>query len=181
MSIRSLCTTLVLALACIGSANVRAADFKEIEALYQAGNVDQALARADAAIAAQPRAAQIRFLKGVMLMDQGRNAEAIEVYIALTQDFPELADPYNNLAVMYASSGQLSAALAALQSALRNDPQHQRARENLGDVYLSLALQAWDAAAAQGKGEDAQLQRKLRQAEQIVPASVQSSRSRRRR
>jgi len=101
--------------------------------------------------------------------------------VSLTQDFPELADPYNNLAVLYAASGRLDAALLALQQALRNDPGHRQARENLGDVYLALAVQAWQAAEVQSKGDDAKLLRKLQQAESIVPKSAQQGSSRHRR
>ncbi len=171
----------VVGAACLGATAAWADQLADIEALHKNGNTEQALQQADAAIALQPRAAPIRFLKGVMLTDLGRQAEAIEVYLALTQDFPELADPYNNLAVLYAASGQWDAALLALQKALRNDPKHLRARENLGDVYLALAMQAWTAAEAQSKGEDAKLLHKLKQAEAIVPKSVQQGASRHRR
>ena len=99
---------------------------------------------------------------GVVLTDMKRTAEAMQVFVALTRDYPELADPYNNLAVLYAADGQLQSALTALQTALRNDPAHRAARENLGDVYLALALQAWSAASAVAKGDDAELGRKLR-------------------
>lgn len=162
-------------------ASVRADALAEIEALHKDGKTEQALQQADAAIALQPRAAPIRFLKGVMLSDLGRKDEAIAVYLALTQDFPELADPYNNLAVLYAASGQLDLALAALQDALRNDPKNLRARENLGDVYLALAVQAWAAAEVQSKGEDAKLLRKLKSAEAIAPKSAEQGSTRHRR
>ena len=36
----------------------------------------------------------------------------------LTEDFPELPEPYNNLAVLYAADGQLDRARAALELAL---------------------------------------------------------------
>jgi tetratricopeptide (TPR) repeat protein len=167
MSTRSLWTSLVLAAACLASAPLRADEYAEIEKLYRAGDLQQSLRRADEVIAAQPRAAQVRFLKGVMLTDMKRNAQAIEVFTALTQDFPELPDPYNNLAVLYAADGQLPSALVALQTALRNDPTHRAARENLGDVHLALAMQAWTAAQAGAKGDDAGLRRKLQLAREI--------------
>jgi len=167
MSTRSLWTALVLAAACLASAPLRADEYEDIEKLYRAGDLQQALRRADEVIAAQPRAAQLRFLKGVMLTDMKRNAQAIEVFTALTQDFPELPDPYNNLAVLHAADGQLQSALVALQTALRNDPTHRAARENLGDVHLALAMQAWTAAQAGAKGDDAGLRRKLQLAREI--------------
>lgn len=146
---------------------LRAAGLEDIEKLFRAGNTAQALRDADAAIAAQPRAAPIRFLKGVMLADLNRRAEAKAVFTALSEDFPELPDPYNNLAVLLAAEGHLNEALAALQAALRNDPTHRAARENLGDVHLALAIQAWNAAQSGDAEADAHLRRKLQLARQI--------------
>lgn len=167
-----LVSVLVFVAACVASAPLRADDSADIEQLFHDGKPDAALAKADALIAAEPRVAGIRFLKGVMLMDLRRNEEAMQVFTALTQDYPDLADPYNNLAVLYASKGQLPNALAALQSALRNDPHHRAALENLGDVHLALAQQAWAAAQAESKGDDAALVRKLRLAREILPESA---------
>lgn len=174
MSTRSPWTALLAAAALLAVPPLRADELQDIDRLYRAGEVQQALQKADAAIAAQPRAAQIRFLKGVMLTELQRNAQAIEVFTALTQDFPELPDPYNNLAVLYAAEGQLQNALTALQTALRNDPAHRAARENLGDVHLALAVQAWTAAQAGTKGDDAGLKRKLQLARQIQAGEGQA-------
>lgn len=169
MSLRSLWLVLVFVAACAAALPAHADEVDDVDKLYRSGKVEEALARADAVIATEPRAAQMRFLKGVMLTELKRQDEALQVFIALTQDYPELADPYNNLAVIYASKGQFSNALAALQSALRNDPKHRAARENLGDVYLALAQQAWGDARVQSKGDDAELARKLRLAQDILP------------
>jgi len=158
---------------------VLADEAKDIELVYRSGEVQQALARADAAIAAKPRAAEVRFLKGVMLTDLKRRQEAIEVFLALSQDFPELPDPYNNLAVLYAADGQLELALVALRQALRNDPTHLAARENLGDVHMALAVQAWGNVDAATKVDNAALKRKLRLAREIFesPATATAQRS----
>ena len=152
---------------------------KDIELVYRSGEAQKALTQADAVIAAKPRAAAVRFLKGVMLTDLKRRPEAIEVFLALTQDFPELPDPYNNLAVLYAADGQLEPALVALRQALRNDPTHLAARENLGDVHMALALQAWGSADAASKLENLPLKRKLRLAREIAesPATATAQRS----
>ncbi len=52
-----------------------------------------------------PRDAQMRFLKGVILTEQKKPAEAIRLFTALTEDFPDLLAPYNKLAVLYAAGG----------------------------------------------------------------------------
>ena len=156
--------------AMIGLMPARADELADIEKLFRAGDSARALSLADATIAAKPRAAQVRFLKGVMLSDLHRKAEAIQVFKALTQDFPELPDPYNNLAVLYASEGRLGEALQALQAALRNDPHNALALQNLGDVHLALAIDSWTQAAAATKGGSKALQHKLRAAREVMGA-----------
>jgi Flp pilus assembly protein TadD len=156
-----------LLLLLVAAGGLRAQTLEDVEKLHKAAQTEQAVQLADAIIAQRPRDAQVRFLKGVMLSEMARNAQAKAVFIALTEDFPELADPYNNLAVILASEGAWQQALEALQQALRNDPRHLTARENLGDVYLSLAVQAWADAQDARRSDNAALQRKLRLAREI--------------
>ena len=110
-------------------------------------------------MAAQPRDAQLRFLLGVALMDLGRDTEALAHFTRMAQDYPELPDPYNNIALLQARAGRLEAARQALETALRNDPSHRAARLNLGQVHLMLAVQAWELAAAEGPLDTALLRR----------------------
>lgn len=156
---------LMLCLAAVGAS--RAQTVEDVEKLHKAAQTEQAVQLADAIIAQRPRDAQVRFLKGVMLSELARNGEAKAVFLALTEDFPELPDPYNNLAVILAAEGAWPQAMEALQQALRNDPRHLTARENLGDVYLSLAVQAWTDAQDARRGDNPALQRKLRLAREI--------------
>jgi Flp pilus assembly protein TadD len=146
---------------------LRADEVDRIEKLYRAGQRAEALREVDAALAQRPRDAQMRFLKGLMLLEAQRTDEAVLIFTTLTEEYPELPDPYNNLAVIQASRGQLQSALHLLQTALRNDPKHRAALENLGDVHLALAAQAWTAAQAQAKGDDAVLKTKLRLAREL--------------
>jgi Tfp pilus assembly protein PilF len=104
-----------------------------------------------------------------MLIDARQDAEAMELFVAMTEQFPSLPEPFNNIALLHARAGRWDAAREALESALRNDPGHRIARENLGDVHLQLALQAWGAAAA-GNGGPA-LQRKLKIGRELAEAN----------
>jgi Flp pilus assembly protein TadD len=83
----------------------------------------------------------------VIETEQGRSEAAISVFRALSEDFPELPEPYNNLAVIYAQKGDLNAARIALETAIRTAPDWAVARENLGDVYVRLATAEYDRAA----------------------------------
>ena len=128
------------------SAAVKADDAADVGKLLRAGQTNEALQKVDAALAQKPKDAQMRFLKGLILTEQGKSAEAITVFTKLTDDYPELPEPYNNLAVLYASSGQYDKARAALEMAIRTNPTYGTAHENLGDVYAKLASQAYDKA-----------------------------------
>lgn len=118
----------------------------DVSRLLRAGQLGEAMVKADAFLAQRPRDAQMRFLKGVILTEQNKSAEAITIFAKLTDDFPDLPEPYNNLAVLYAASGQYDKARAALDAAIHTSPAYATAYENLGDVHAKLASQAYDKA-----------------------------------
>jgi tetratricopeptide (TPR) repeat protein len=121
-------------------------DYADVSRLTRSGQLAQALAKADEYLATRPRDPQMRFLKGVLQSESGRKSEAIETFTALTQEYPELPEPYNNLAVLYAGQGEFDKARVALESAIRTNPTYATAYENLGDIHAQLASQAYARA-----------------------------------
>lgn len=121
-------------------------DYADVNQLLRQGKAADALAKADAYIAGKPRDPQMRFLRGVILSEQGKQADATVAFTQLTQDFPELPEPYNNLAALYAAQSQFEKARAALEMAIRLNPNYATAYENLGDVHLRLAAQSYNKA-----------------------------------
>jgi len=135
-------------LALMGTAAVAAPadDLRDAQKLYNQGKLQPALDKVDAFLKEQPRDPQGRFLKGLVLTEQKRTQEAIQVFTGLTEDFPELPEPYNNLAVLYASQGNYEKAKSALELAIHTHPTYATAHENLGDIYAELASRAYDRA-----------------------------------
>jgi tetratricopeptide (TPR) repeat protein len=130
-------------LAVCAVAPVHADDYGDVGQLLRNGKPVEAMSKADAYLATNPRDPQMRFLKGVIQRSAGKTADAINTFVQLNEDYPELAEPYNNLAVLYAGQGQLDKARAALEMAIRANPEYATAHENLGDVYARLAGQAY--------------------------------------
>lgn len=128
------------------AAFAQADDYRDVNQLVRAGKLPEALTKADQYLATKPRDPQMRFLKGVVLSELGKPQEAITTFTKLTEDFPELPEPYNNLAVLYASQSQFDKARASLEMAIRTNPSYATAHENLGDVYAKLASQAYSKA-----------------------------------
>jgi ketosteroid isomerase-like protein len=121
-------------------------ELQDIDRLVKQGQHAQALERVNQYLAQNPSDAQGRFKKGLILAEQNKVAEAIEVFTKLSQDYPKLPEPHNNLAVLYASEGQYEKARQQLEMSIRTDPRFATAYENLGDVYTKLASQAYDKA-----------------------------------
>jgi tetratricopeptide (TPR) repeat protein len=121
-------------------------DYAEVNRLLRSGQLAEALAKADQYLVGKARDPQMRFLKGVILTESGKTQDAIATFSKLTEDYPELPEPYNNLAVLYAGQSQFDKARAALEMAIRTNPSYATAHENLGDVYAKLASQAYSKA-----------------------------------
>ncbi|MCF8177218.1 MAG: tetratricopeptide repeat protein [Sulfuritalea sp.] len=125
---------------------VHADELQDISKLVKQGQHARALEQVDQFLAKKPKDAQGRFLKGIVLTEMNKPSEAVMVFTKLTEDYPELPEPYNNLAVIYAQQKQYDKAKQALEMAIRTHPSYATAHENLGDIYARLASQAYDKA-----------------------------------
>jgi tetratricopeptide (TPR) repeat protein len=126
--------------------SVSADEYTDVSQLMRSGKTAEALAKIEQHLVTRPRDPQMRFFKGLIQRDTGKPNEAIATFTALTEEYPELPEPYNNLAVLYAAQNQFERARAALEMALKNNPRYAVAYENLGDVYARLAAEAYDKA-----------------------------------
>lgn len=113
---------------------------------WRAGRGDEALSLVETALRTDPRNPQLRFLRGVILAERGRTDDAFDAFRGLTEDFPELPEPYNNLAVIHAQRGDWDAARQAIEQSIRAVPDYGLAHENLGDIHLQLAARSYERA-----------------------------------
>lgn len=157
-------------------ASVHASDIDEVNQLLKTGKQAQALTKLEQSLSAKPRDPQLRFLKGVIQTELGKPQDAIGTFTKLTEEYPELPEPYNNLAVLHASTGQFDKARAALEMAIRTNPSYSTAHENLGDIYANLASQAYSKALQLG-GSSNTLQPKLTLIRELFTPSTKTASS----
>ena len=138
--------SLLLLLALLGMPAVHADEYADVNRLIGAKQFPQALASADKYLAGKPRDPQMRVLKGVIQGETAKTSEAMETFTKITEDYPELPEPYNHLAVLYAGQSQFDKARTTLEMAIRLNPRYTTAHENLGDVYARLASQSYSRA-----------------------------------
>jgi len=120
----------------------------QIEALINADDVDEALIMIQERQAVLARSTapgtdvQLMFQHARALARVGETQKAKAIYIDLTERFPELIQPWNNLAVLYAKEGDILKAEQALETALLGNPNNANAKFNLAKLQQARAEQA---------------------------------------
>lgn len=142
----------------------------EIDASIAQKDWQTALTQLDARIASNPRDAQAKFKRATVLAHLNRDDEAIAAFTELTQIYPELPEPYNNLAALFAKQGNLIEARTALETAVKVNPSYGLALENLGDVYLRMASESYRRAQSLGHASPMTTLR-ISQIQQIISPS----------
>lgn len=153
------------------AASAQAENYADITSLLKASKPAEALTVADQRLVKTPRDPQLRFLRAVAQTDLGKTDAAIASLTELTQEYPELAEPYNNLGVLYAAQNQLDKARAALESAIRVNPAYATAHENLGDIYVRLAGESYQQAMKLDSQRASSIETKLALIRQLSGAS----------
>ena len=128
-----------------------AATLHEAKDLLDKKQYAAASSKLDRLIAQRPREPQARFMKGLALADEGRTDDAMAVFQALLSEYPELPEPRNNVAVLYAKKGEYAKARDELERAVQAAPDYAVAHENLGDVYARLAEVEYEKTLALDK------------------------------
>ena len=127
-----------------------------IEGLIRTERLPEALAEVEKRLVAEANRStpgtdvQLMFMQARLFTEMNRLNEAETIYQRMTMRFPELPEPWNNLAALYVRRDELDQARRALEQAIMINPKYAVAQANLGDVQLSLALRAYQRAAAAG-------------------------------
>jgi tetratricopeptide (TPR) repeat protein len=119
----------------------------DVERLIKARQYKDAVTLINSKIKENPRNVQIRFVKARLEIEMRQFGEAKKSLIEITQQFPELPEPYNNLAAIAANQGNWIEARDYLELALKLRPTYVIASANLGEIYIRLGAQAYENAA----------------------------------
>ena len=120
--------------------------YGDIQLLIKQGQFKEALKLTEDRLSRDKLDIKLQFMKGLILTRLDRYSDAEKVFIQLTKENPELPEPFNNLAVVYAAQGKYSEAEEALKGAINTHPSYATAHENLGDIYAKMASRAYNQA-----------------------------------
>ena len=150
----------------IAGSALGAAALDQAQSLINSGQYQQALTVLDSHLKQAPQDAEARFTRALVLVKLGREDDALKAFSDLTRDYPQLPEPYNNLAVLYAQRGDYEKSRDALEAALATHPSYATAHENLGDIYAALASAAYNRALMLDQ-DNGVVRQKLRLLEQM--------------
>ena len=119
----------------------------DVEKLIKARKYQDAVTQINVDLKKTPRNVQLRFVKARLQIEMRQFDQAKKTLIEITQQFPELPEPYNNLAAIAANQGQWIEARDYLELALKLRPSYAIASANLGEIYIRLGAQAYEDAA----------------------------------
>jgi hypothetical protein len=136
----------LLGLLCISFSCAAPADVAGVQNLLKQDRLNDALTAVNGDLKQSSDDVTLRFLKGVILTRLHRLDDAAAIFKDLIKEHPELPEPYNNLAVIYAAEGKYQDARDLLQKAIDTHPSYATAHENLGDIYAKMASQAYNHA-----------------------------------
>ena len=160
-------SSIAITTALVFSSSAFGDELQDVRNLVKEGKLTDALMRANRALEKQQADPAMQFTKGLILSEQKKTTEAIAVFSRLTTEHPDYPEPYNNLAVLFATEGNYAKARVALETALKLNPKYVTAQENLGDVYLQSALQSY-SDATKGDADSAGLKAKLKSVRQTL-------------
>lgn len=119
----------------------------DIEKLVKAGKYPEAIDLINSRLKKTPQNVQLRFLKARLQIEMKQFDQAKKSLIIITQQFPELPEPYNNLAAIAANENKWIEARDYLELALKLRPSYTVASANLGEVYVRLGAKAYEDAS----------------------------------
>ena len=140
---------------------------QEARELIELGKYEEADAIIIVQLKDKPRDAQWRYLEALLKAEMGLSLNnedildsAVFLFERLSEEFPELPEPYNNLAVLYDKMGEEQKAIRSLKLAILNNPDYTLAYENLADLYLFLARETYLEGISKGRKNNERLEAK---------------------
>lgn len=104
-------------------------------AYYQLNLYPEAIAAQREAVRLGPNQSSYRGELGVMLKDDGQEAEALSLFEALSGKYPDDPFPWRQIGFVQAKSGHYAEAIKALEQSLRLAPDQAKVWQALGETY----------------------------------------------
>lgn len=126
-----------------------AATIVELQRLIDQNSFSSATITGDQLLIEQPGNARIQFLTAYAYQMDRQTDRAKELYEKLIQEYPELPEPRNNLAMIYLNQGNSDKASQLLIDALNTNSSYSTAYNNLGRIYRGIASATYRQAVSE--------------------------------
>jgi len=138
----------IIFITAILSSSLSFAQDNDINSLILNGNYNLAIQKVNNVLIDHPENINARFQYATILSLTQKSDAAIEEFQKIIRINPNLIESYNNIAVIYAQQGFYEKAEEYLKKAIELNPKYNVAIENLGDLYIKMALQTYKKVLA---------------------------------
>ena len=138
----------IIFITAILSRSLSFAQDNDINSLILNGNYNLAIQKVNNVLIDHPENINARFQYATILSLTQKSDAAIEEFQKIIRINPNLIESYNNIAVIYAQQGFYEKAEEYLKKAIELNPKYNVAIENLGDLYIKMALQTYKKVLA---------------------------------
>ena len=150
--IRNILLVLLLTIT-LGGNSYSQVTYSEIQLLIDNDKYKDALDLTEDHLSRNKSDVKFQFLKGLILTKLSRYSDAEKIFYRIAEQNPNLPEPLNNLAVIYAIQGKYSQAQDVLKKALSSNKNYETAYNNLSDIYAKAASHAYNQALGLEKGK----------------------------
>lgn len=129
----------------------------DINFLIVSANYNLAMQKVNNVLIDHPQNMTARFQYATILSLTQKTDSAIEEYNKLLKDYPALFEVHNNLGVLYYQQGLFEKSMQSFQDAISVNPKYNTAIENLGDLYIKMAVQTYKKVLANDLNNESSL------------------------
>lgn len=130
-------------------ASVSANSLEQLQKQLQLQQYDRAATTGLALLRQSPDDLQTRFLTALAFQKNNQPEQARRYYEQIIQQYPQLPEPRNNLAMVYVKLGEHDRAIDLLIESLNTHPAYATAWQNLSNLYKGLASEAYRKALSE--------------------------------
>lgn len=162
----------LVVLVCVLSFSISWAQESDINTLIISGDYNLARQKVNNFLIDHPENMVARFQYATILALTKKTDSAIEEYNKLIKDYPSLYEVHNNLGVLYSQQEFYEKSEDSFQEAISINSKYNIAIENLGDLYVKMAVKTYKKVLANDLNNESSMIKYIKTKSLVIDSTV---------